>query len=344
LKIVVLAGGTSMERDVSLSTGKMIYEALRKRGHQVVLLDVYLGYCGEAKEDIFEMEMDWIRGISQIGEDEPDIEKVKSMRKEGEKGYFGPKVLPICQMSDLVFLALHGENGENGKIQAAFDLYEIPYTGTGYVSSALSMNKDLSKILFQFGGIQTPSWFLLKRGERRREPGFPAVVKTCCGGSSVGVYIVNNKEEYEAALQAAYTYEEKVIVEEFIKGRECSVGVIDKKALPIIEMEPKEGFYDYKNKYQDGNTVETCPADFPADLTKKIQEIAEKVFEILQLETYARMDFRIREDGEIFCLEANTLPGMTPISLLPQEAAAIGIDFGELCEKIIEVSLKKYKK
>ena len=333
-----------MERDVSLSTGKMIYEALRKRGHQVVLLDVYLGYCGEVKEDIFEIEEDWTEGICQIREDEPDIEKIKSMRKDGDRGYFGPKVLSICQMSDLVFLALHGENGENGKIQAAFDLFEIPYTGTGYVSSALSMNKDLSKILFQFGGIQTPKWFLLKRGEEKREPVFPAVVKTCCGGSSVGVYIANNKEEYEAALKAAYTYEEKVIVEEFIKGRECSVGVIDKKALPIIEMEPKEGFYDYKNKYQDGNTVETCPADFPKDLTKKIQEIAEKVFEILQLKSYARMDFRIREDGEIFCLEANTLPVMTPISLLPQEALAIGIDFGELCEKIIEVSMKKYKK
>ena len=168
----------------------------------------------------------------------------------------------------------------------------------------------------------------------------PCVVKASCGGSSVGVYIVHTQEAYEEALKEAFTYDDVVVLEQYIKGREFSVGVVDGVAYPIIEIAPIQGFYDYKNKYQAGSTIETCPAELSETDTAKMQEYAVKAFHALQLENYARMDFMMNEDHSMYCLEANTLPGMTPTSLLPQEAAVLGMDFGELCEKLIEVSLR----
>ena len=173
---------------------------------------------------------------------------------------------------------------------------------------------------------------------------FPVVVKTCCGGSSVGVYIVNDQAEYEQALKDAYSYENEVVVEEYIKGREFSVAVVDGKAYPIIEIAPLQGFYDYKNKYQAGSTIETCPAEISPELTEKMQHYAEQVAQVLGLDTYSRTDFLLDENENIYCLEANTLPGMTPTSLLPQEAQVVGVNFNELCEKLIQISLDKYEK
>ena len=182
----------------------------------------------------------------------------------------------------------------------------------------------------------------VKKGETgEKKTVFPCIVKACSGGSSVGVAIAGSEDDYEAALAEAFTYDDEVIVEQYISGREFSVGVMDGKALPVIEIAPLTGFYDYKNKYQPGTTVETCPADIPEEKSKELQACAEKVFAALRLESYARMDFRMNQEGEIFCLEANTLPGMTPISLLPQEAAAVGMDFGDLCERILESALHK---
>ena len=172
---------------------------------------------------------------------------------------------------------------------------------------------------------------------------FPVVVKTCCGGSSVGVYIVNNQAEYEQALKDAYSYENEVVIEEYIKGREFSVAVVDGKAYPIIEIAPLQGFYDYKNKYQAGSTIETCPAEISPELTEKMQHYAEAGARALFMEGYCRLDFMMKENGDMYCLEANTLPGMTPTSLIPQEAKVLGIDYPTLCEKLIEVSMKKYK-
>ena len=278
----------------------------------------------------------------KIEEKNPDIEKIKALRPDGAKNFFGPNVIPICQAADVVFLALHGENGENGKIQACFDLMGITYTGTNYLSSAISMNKGISKELFAANGIPTPWGFRLKKGETgEKKTVFPCIVKACSGGSSVGVAIAGSEDDYEAALAEAFAYDDEVIVEQYISGREFSVGVMDGKALPVIEIAPLTGFYDYKNKYQPGTTVETCPADIPEEKSKELQACAEKVFAALRLESYARMDFRMNQEGEIFCLEANTLPGMTPISLLPQEAAAVGMDFGDLCERILESALHK---
>ena len=344
MKIVVLAGGISTERDVSLITGSMVYRALREKGYEVILLDVFFGYEGSLKNNLFLDPRDWSENIGNIGGNDPDINTIKSLRGGESKCYFGPNVIELCQQADITFMALHGENGENGKIQAAFDLFGIKYTGTGYLSSALSLDKNISKTLFVANGIPTPAYHVIRRGQNlEMKVQYPIVVKTCCGGSSVGVYIANNELEYEDAVRKAFSYEEEIIIEEYVAGREFSVGVVDGMAYPIIEIAPIEGFYDYKNKYQAGSAVETCPADLSQELTKKMQEIAEQVFKALGLSTYARMDFLLSTSDEIYCLEANTLPGMTPTSLLPQEARALGMSFLDLCEKIIQVSMAKYE-
>lgn len=335
MKIVVLAGGISSERDVSLSSGGMIYQALRKKGHAAILLDVYLGLPGD-REGVFSLDRDWAAQVCSIGEEDPDLDAVKALRKEGGKGFFGPNVLEICQEADCVFLALHGANGEDGRIQACFELLGIPCTGADFVGSCLAMDKGITKDIFKAYGVPTPMGIRLKKGETESKVlPYPCIVKASCGGSSIGVCVARNPEEYEKAKEEAFRYGDEVIVEQYIHGREFSVGVMDGKALPVIEMAPKEGFYDYRNKYQAGTTVETCPAQISEEKAGQMQEISEQVFRVLRLKSYARMDFVMSEAGEVFCLEANTLPGMTPTSLLPQEAAAAGMDFAELCETIL---------
>lgn len=340
MKVVVLAGGLSAERDVSLSSGSMIYRALRENGHRAVLLDVYLGYP-EDPEGIFERETEWDAGVGVVGKKEPDLEAVKALRTDGGRSFFGPHVLEICQRADCVFLALHGACGEDGRIQACLELLGIPYTGAGPVGSCLAMDKGLTKDIFRVYGIPTPGGIRLKKGQDGVKIPYPCIVKACCSGSSIGVCRAGSDQEYERAKEEAFLYGEEVIVEEYIEGREFSVGVMDGKALPVIEMAPREGFYDYRNKYQAGTTVETCPAEISQEKGREMQEISERVFRILRLEGYARMDFVMSRKEEVFCLEANTLPGMTPTSLLPQEAAAAGMDFGQLCEKILRMALER---
>lgn len=342
MKVVVLAGGTSTERDVSLSTGSMVCKALKERGHKALLLDVFLGYKGEVTEDIFENRLEL--EMAAVGKSSPDLAEIKAMRQDGGRCFFGPNVIDICQRADIVFMALHGENGENGKIQAAFDLLGIRYTGSGYLGSALAMDKGLSKQMFRLHGVPTPEGYILQKGDEDSViPKFPCVVKVCNGGSSVGVYMAHNNQEYKSALADAWNYEDKVVVEQYIKGREFSVGVVGGKAYPIIEIAPIEGFYDYKNKYQAGSTVETCPAVLDDKIAAAMQETAVRVAEVLNLGSYSRSDFIMEDNGRFYCLEANTLPGMTPTSLLPQEAAVLGISYGELCETLIDISMKKYE-
>lgn len=351
MNIVVLAGGLSTERDVSFKTGDMVSKALRENGHRVILLDVFMGYSDKEEDltDIFDRTEDFSIKVSDIPETAPDLEKVKASRKDKSDCFFGPNVIAMCRMADIVFMALHGENGENGKIQAAFDLFGIKYTGTGYLSSALAMDKGMAKQLFLSNGIPAPQGVSLKKGGEKRsaeELGLklPCVVKPCCGGSSIGVTIARTEEQFESALKEAFRWEDSLIIEEYIEGREFSIGVIDYKALPVIEIAPVQGFYDYKNKYKAGSAIETCPADLPEDIAGKMKHYAERVAEVLGLDTYSRSDFLLNKENEIFCLEANTLPGMTPTSLLPQEAKVVGMDFGALCEKLIEISLRKYEK
>lgn len=346
MKIVVLNGGISTERDVSLVSGAEVYKALKTNGHDCILLDLFLGYEEELKEGeeaaLFTAGIDWAAKARKISEEAPDIETVKASRRLKSDALFGENVIRICQAADIVFMALHGDCGENGKIQAAFDLYGIKYTGTDYISSALAMDKEITKAIFMQHGVSTPAFHILTGREDAYVPEFPSVVKVCSGGSSIGVYIVNNEEEYRKALDEGYKLDAKIMVEQYIKGSEFTDAVVDGKPLPVVQIIPKTGFYDYKNKYQAGATLEVCPADIPDELRDRIQALALAAYKALHIKTYARIDIMMNEKGELFCLEANTLPGMTPTSLIPQEAAAIGKDFPTLCDWIIEISLAKY--
>ena len=351
MDVVVLAGGLSTERDVSFTTGNMVSKALRKNGHRVILLDVFMGYSDKEEnlDGIFDRSEEVSVKVEGIPETAPDLDQVKKSRKDQSDCFFGPNVIALCRMADIVFMALHGENGENGKVQAAFDLFGIRYTGSGYLSSAIAMDKGISKQFFLVNGIPTPQGIAMSRETREEDFSktgltLPCVVKPCCGGSSIGVSIARTEEEYRNALEDAFQWEENVIIEDYVNGREFSVGVVEGKAYPIIEIVPVEGFYDYKNKYKAGSAVETCPAELSEADTKKMQEYAEKVAEVLGLDTYSRSDFLLDENGKMYCLEANTLPGMTATSLLPQEAAVLGISYEQLCENLIQISLKKYGK
>jgi len=343
MRVVVLAGGISTERDVSIVSGALVCKALREKGHQAILLDVFFGNENIDMNNIFPDEYNVDENIEYIKSFNDKMDAIMKARLD----FFGPNVIAVCQSADIVFLALHGEQGENGKVQAAFDLHGIKYTGSGYLSSALAMDKGLTKKLFVADGIPTPNGVLLEKDNYSTnladyQIDLPVVVKPCCGGSSVGVTIARDLEEFAKAVECAFAYEQEVVVEEYIEGREFSVGVIDHEAYPVIEIAPVEGFYDYKNKYSAGAAVETCPADLTKEQSDEMQEYALRGVDTLCIDSYARLDFMMNEAGEMFCLEANTLPGMTPTSLLPQEAQVKGIDYPSLCEKLIEVSLKKY--
>lgn len=339
MKICVLCGGRSNERDVSLSTGAMVAKALRNNGHSVVLVDVCRGIelNGISPEESFTAELPILNYA--ISDESPDVREFF----ERKEGFFGKNVLEICREADVVFNALHGDEGENGKLQATFDLLGIKYTGSGMEGCLLAMNKCLSKRLFVSCGIPTPPAVFLKKGEYSIDEckvfGFPCVVKPGSLGSSVGVSIVHCDEELEAALKFAEEYEDLIIIEKYVNGREFSVGVVGGIAVPPIEIIPKQGFYDYKNKYQSGCTEEICPADIPNDVAETLKKMAVDVYKVLGLGAYGRVDFMM-DDAGCYCLEANTLPGMTGTSLLPQEARAAGIEFPQLLEKIIEESLK----
>ena len=344
MKIVVLAGGTSTERDVSIVSGTGICNGLRAKGHQAILVDVFCGAETVDWADPFPREYDVEAASAYIKSFNPHIEQLKKMRKD----FFGPNVLELCKKADFVFLGLHGANGEDGRIQAAFDLMGIKYTGTGYLSSAMAMDKGVTKWMFQMKGVPVPGGVTMKRQTRKEDLAelglaFPVVVKTCCGGSSIGVYIVKDQEEYMKALDEAFAYEEEVVVEEFIQGTEYTVAVVDGKAYPVVQIVPCQGFYDYENKYKPGAVKETCPAPISSELTRRLQDYAVQGYRALGLESYARLDFIVTDDEKIYCLEANTLPGMTPTSLIPQEAAVLGMDYPTLCEELIRVSEKKYK-
>lgn len=347
MKIVVLCGGLSGERDVSLSTGHGVANALRDRGHQVVLMDLFFG-CTEPYDhpaELFERKRENV--VYRVDRALPDLEAIRAQRQQEDNSLIGANVLEICREADMTFLALHGDEGENGQLQAALDLAGIRYTGAGYFGSALAMNKGVSKMIFAQSGIPTPAGITVVKGQKPYENvGVPCVVKPCSGGSSVATAVVYDMADYERALEDVFRYEEEAIVEQYISGRELQVGILDGKAMPVIEIIPKAGFYDYETKYQAGMAEEICPAPISPEDTDRIQRLTERVFKALHLDVYARIDFIMANDPQktIYCLEANTLPGMTPTSLIPQMGQAMGMSYGELCEKIIEVSMEKYQK
>ncbi len=350
MKIVVLAGGLSTERDVSLSSGAGICKTLRERGHDAFLMDVYLGfpYDTDRLEEVFTLPDAGLSLAEGIKTTEPDLKAVKASRQDQSDCYLGPNVIDICRLADVVFMALHGDVGENGKLQATFDILGIKYTGPNYLGSALAMDKGITKQIFKMANVPTPLGTSLKKSQKGTpltDLGLklPVVVKPCSGGSSIGVYIVNTEEEYDAAIEKSFSYEDEVVIEPYIKGREFACGIIDGKALPVIEIIPKTGFFDYANKYQADATEEICPANIPDEVAERMQRATAQAFKALKLDVYSRADFLWDENNDIYCLEMNTLPGMTAASLLPKEAKAAGIEYGELCELIIQKSLARYQ-
>lgn len=340
MKIVVVAGGLSPERNVSLSSGSKIANALIDAGHKVCLADLYMGIESESFDDMFVNSSSGIRYDYTVPSEEPDLVMLKEQSGNG-RSLIGKNIIRLCESADIAFLALHGDIGENGRLQAVFDSFGILYTGSGYAGSMLAMDKDLAKRLMLQNNVLTPEWKTYNTqdtGVADNPIGYPCVIKPCGCGSSVGVSIARNAEEYNAALFYAKKYEDTVIVEEMIKGREFSIGILGGEALPIIEIIPGEGFYDYKNKYQPGLTKEICPANLTDEIGSRMQETALRVHGLLRLGSYSRIDFILGEDGNIYFLEANTLPGMTPTSLLPQEAEAAGISYVELCDRIVKMT------
>ena len=347
MKILVLAGGLSPERNVSLSSGSKVCQALRDRGHRAALVDLFFGLDnGEDGESLYDAPIP--EKFRKVDRQAPDLKQVRAQRKDQSPSSIGPGVLDLCAHADVVFLALHGACGEDGRIQAALDLLGVPYTGSGSLASAIAMDKDLTKRLVA-DLVKTPDWRAVTVTEENLEElmastQLPAVVKPVDSGSSIGVYIAHTAEELRSALTSAMQLGGRTVLEQYIAGREIQVAVLDGRALPSIEIIPKEGFYDYENKYQPGAAVDVCPSEIPAEWEQRLARDTLAVFNRVGLTVYSRADFIVTEDGTPWFLEINTLPGMTPTSLVPQEAAVIGIDYETLCETIVLKSLEARRK
>lgn len=334
-KIAVLLGGTSAERDVSLVTGIEIAKALQQKGHQVEAID-----CAFGDSRINNWDID-INDIIHI--EHSDIE---NRRAELDRNILKTVDYLIKANFDVAYIALHGGYGENGQLQALLDLVKISYTGSKALASALGMNKHLSKVLFEQEGVPTAPWIKLDEQEKIPQPkieafGLPVVIKPNDQGSTVGLTVVQEKKAVDAAIKLAFQFSSSVLVEKFIPGKELTVAILDKDPLPVIEIIPEHGIYDYECKYQKGKSQYIVPAELPPKTVPQLQEYARLAYRALGCRHYARVDFRLTENQEAFCLEVNTLPGMTATSLVPKAAKATGIDFPELVDKIIKFALIK---
>ncbi len=353
MKIVVLSGGISTERHVSLVSGTSVCRALRERGHKAIFVDMFMGlenYKGNL-EDAFNTPDGFCEDVA-IETEVPDIEAVKKSRKFKSPSRLGKNVLEICALADCVFLGLHGQDGEDGKIQAALELIGVPYTGSDPLSSGIAMDKAMAKRIMESCGVPTPKWQEITYSAEdipklRESLNLPCVVKVVGGGSSIGVSLPETKDELDYALRDILKYGNRVIIEEKIQGRELTVPVFDDRCLCPIEIVPPEGMsFDYVAKYQNGDkgARELCPAPVSDAEKALLSKYALKIHKALGLSVYSRVDFMLDKEGRAFCLEVNTLPGMTPNSLIPKAAAVEGMTYPELCEKIIELSLKKQNK
>lgn len=323
-------GGTSAERDVSLASGIRITEALRKQGHDVVAVDTVAGLLTADDEKRL-----LAGGVVKTAP--PDTQSLIRMNAAMQGTL---KALP---KADVLFLALHGGQGEDGTLQALLDLTGVPYTGSGHLASALAMDKDLSKHLFRAAGVPTADWLMAPAtvDEVRAALGFPVIVKPSKQGSTVGLSIVKAPEQLAPAIKAAFEHDDEVMIERFIAGRELTVGILGDAVLPVGEIISKNEIYDYEAKYTPGMATEEFPAKLSKAEAETVQRFAKQAFDALKLRGYARIDFRMATDGTFYCLEANTLPGMTQTSLIPQAAAAAGISFPELCDRVVQLALAK---
>ena len=326
MRVTVLTGGTSAERDVAIASAVQIIGALRSRGHEVAVVDTARGYIPAVDE----------RSLLSggVGIAPPSIDQLQAL----EQGLLlsGLANLAAVRDADVLFLALHGGRGEDGTLQTLLEMVGVPYTGSGRLGSAMAMDKDVSKRLFRMAGVPTADWVMAPADRDRvgRDFGWPVVVKPSKQGSTVGLTVVKGPGDYEEAVALARRYDDEVMIERFVPGRELTVGVLEGRALAVGEIIPRHEIFDYECKYTPGMSQKIFPADLPSSVATECGRLALLAHEALKLGGYSRVDFRLTPAGEVFCLEVNTLPGMTATSLMPQSARAVGIEFPELCERI----------
>ncbi|WP_390409082.1 D-alanine--D-alanine ligase family protein [Lacticaseibacillus jixiensis] len=348
MKIVVLAGGRSTERNVSISSGYRLTNALRQKGHEATFIDLFLGYDlkGAAPESAFaDANTSDNLLISDAVLTDADINK---LRKDGTTQLFGPNVLAICKAADIVVIGLHGGDGENGKVQAVLDLNNIKYTGSGATASGITMNKVYSKEIMLYHGIKTAAFVEITKDQgatgHKLPFAYPVVLKPTSGGSSVGTHIAHDDAELADGLTDVFRFDNSAIIEEFIQGREFSLGVVNGHAFPAIEIKVHDGWYDFEHKFIEGHTTfVTPPEDLSDAVHDEMKRVSIQTMQVLGMQNYGRVDFFVDADDNVWVIEANNLPGMTPLSLLPQEAEAEGVEYGDLVESIVKGKLAIYE-
>lgn len=331
-RIALITGGSTAERSVALAGARQVAAALRSRGFQVSVVDTASGALSARQERE--------RLLESVGAAPPTEAELAQIRRDE----LGPRLveLPELRAAELIFLVLHGAQGEDGQIQALLDLAGLLYTGTGPLGSALAMNKDVSKRLCRDAGIPTADWRLWPLApEEADRLGYPLVVKPSSGGSSVGLSVAESYHELEAAVADALAEDQEVLVERFLPGRELTVGILDDSPLAVGEIITDSGIFDYHAKYTPGGAREIFPAEIPASLATQVRQLGLATHRLLKLRDFSRVDFRLSTAGEPLVLEANTLPGFTATSLLPQSAAVFGIGFAELCSRICELAWRR---
>jgi D-alanine-D-alanine ligase len=331
VKITVLTGGTSAERDVAIASAVQVVAALRDRGHSVAVVDTARGVIPEADEAQF------LSGT--VGRSPPATDDLVALERGVLLSGLG-NLAPVRE-ADVLFLALHGGRGEDGTLQAVLDVMGIPYTGSGPLACALAMDKDIAKRLFRAARVPTADWVMapVTAEEVEQRLGWPVVVKPSREGSSVGLGLVQHAAELGPALALAARHDREVMVEAWIPGRELTVGILDNEALGVGEIIPRHAFFDYECKYSPGMAEEIFPAKLPGGLAAECRRLGLAAHRALKLGGYSRVDFRLTPGGDLVCLEVNALPGLTATSLLPQSARAVGLEFGELCERICRSAL-----
>ncbi len=333
LKVAVLFGGTSAERDVSIASGSQVVKALRQGGHDVIAVDTVTGVLNAADEQKLLSS-----GVAPLP---PDTDSLDALRSNTATVLQARELEQI----DVIFLALHGGTGENGTLQALLDLVGIPYIGSGVLGSAVAMDKDLAKRLMLVAGVPTPVWLMapVESAEVGERVGWPAIVKPNKQGSTVGLTIVRAAEELQPAIELAYRHDDEAMIEQFIAGRELTVPILGDQALPVGEIIVEREIFDYETKYQPGMAQEIFPADLTGPETVQVQMLALKAHTALKLGGYSRVDFRMAGDGSFWFLEANTLPGMTAASLFPKGARAAGLSFPQVVEQICRLAIEEHR-
>lgn len=334
MKIAVVFGGQSAERDVSIASGAQVFKALREAGHEVLAVDTARGVLGPEEEDYLLS--------ARVAAVPPDNDELSLIQANAQTLTSSPKLKQV----EVLFLALHGGIGEDGTLQALLDMTGIPYTGSTHRGSVYAMDKDVSKQIFRIANIPTPDWLMAPCSvdDVEARVGFPAVVKPNKQGSTIGLTVVHQRDELALAIDQASHYDDEVMIEQYIPGRELTVGILAHRALAVGEIIPKHGeIFDYQSKYQQGGATEIFPADLSPQQTATVQDLGLRVHKALKLKDYSRVDFRLDPKGNVWCLEANSLPGLTATSLLPQSAQAVGISFPELCETICRLAIERQR-